>query len=292
MLSMLCASLVVFFIVQLTPGDMAEVHNLAPETAAKLNLDKPALLQYFYWLGNCLTLDFSVSLTNGTPVLQLLKDFAGTTFVLTVCSLFLSVLLSIPVALYLGTSPDSRLGKLLSSLVYGISAIPVFVVGYIALAFVFGVLKIYPLDPPTGSFEFWPWTIYYILPIVVLALGNGTLGEFVRVLSLEVRTVNHSLYVKAARSRGTTLFRQFFRPVVIPFLSVVISRFAVLMGGVIVVERIFNRHGLGWLTWEATLNRDFFVIMAVSLLTAFFIRLLMLGHDLLSYFLDPRLRRH
>jgi oligopeptide transport system permease protein len=165
------------------------------------------------------------------------------------------------------------------------------VVGYIVLAIVFGVFKFYPLDPPAGNWQFWPWMAYYVLPIIVLALGNGTLGEFVRVLSLEIRSINLSLYIKAARSRGTKLLPHFFRPVIIPFLSVVVSRFAVLISGVIVVERIFNRHGLGWLTWEATLNRDFFVIMAVTLLMAFVIRLLMFAHEMLSYSLDPRLRK-
>jgi peptide/nickel transport system permease protein len=133
---------------------------------------------------------------------------------------------------------------------------------------------------------------YYILPIVVLAIGNGTMGEFVRVLSLEIRGVSLSLYIKAARSRGTGLFKHFFKPVIIPFLSIIISRFAVLISGVIVVERIFNRRGLGWLTWESTLNRDFFVIMAVTLLTALLIRTLMFLNSMAAYALDPRLRRN
>lgn len=289
-LSVFFVSVIIFFIVQLTPGDIAEVHGLSPATAEKLHLTKPAFVQYFHWLINCFVLDFGVSLTNGTPVTSLLLDYTGTTLVLSVGSLLLSLLFSIPIAVLLGLSPESRTGKLLTSFIYSFSSIPVFVVGYILLAIVFGVFNFYPLDPPEGDFRFWPWMAYYILPIVVLALGNGTLGEFVRVLSLEIRSVNHSLFIKAARSRGARLLRHFFRPVSISFFSIIVSRFAVLIGGVIVVERIFNRHGLGWLTWEATLNRDFFVVMAVVLLTAFLIRLLMLIHEIMAYALDPRLR--
>ncbi len=291
MLSIIVASLLIFFIVQLTPGNMAEIHSLAPATIEKLNLDKPIWQQYIYWLGNCLTLDFGVSLTDGTPVRDLLIKYAGTTFGLTVGSLFLSLLISVPIAIFLGVSSESKGGKIISTCIYSISSIPVFVVGYIVLGIVFGFFKFYPLIMPEDGFNFWPWVTYYILPIIVLAIGNGTLGEFVRVLSLEVRSTSHALFIKAARSRGTGLFRHYIRPVIIPFLSIVVSRFAVLISGVIVVERIFNRRGLGWLTWEATLNRDFFVIMAVTLLTALLIRMLMFAQEMLAYSLDPRLRK-
>ncbi|MFC1584346.1 ABC transporter permease [Fibrobacterota bacterium] len=290
-ISVFCASILIFFIVQLTPGNIAEIHSLSPATAAGLHLDRPAWIQYLYWLLASIQLDFGVSLTDGTPVLHLLINYAGTTLVLTVGSLLLSLSVSIPIAVFLGTAPESRTGQLLTTIIYSFSSIPVFVVGYIVLAIVFGVFKFYPLDVPEGDWRFWPWMAYYVLPVIVLALGNGTLGEFVRVLSLEIRSANRSLFIKAARSRGAGLLRHFFRPVVIPFMSVVVSRFAVLISGVIVVERIFNRHGLGWLTWEATLNRDFFVIMAVVLLTALSVRLLMLLHEILAYTLDPRLRK-
>jgi peptide/nickel transport system permease protein len=290
-LSVFCVSIIIFFIVQLTPGDIAEIHSLSSMTVEKLHLDKSTIIQYFYWILNFIVLDFGVSLTNGTPVTSLLLDYTGTTLVLTVGSLLLSLLFSLPIAILLGMSPESRTGKVLTSFIYSFSSTPVFVVGYILLAIVFGVFNFYPLDPPEGEWRLWPWMAYYILPVVVLALGNGTLGEFVRVLSLEIRSVNNSLYIKAARSRGARLPHHFFRPVTIPLLSIIVSRFAVLIGGVIVVERIFNRHGLGWLTWEATLNRDFFVVMAVVLLTAFFIRSLMFFQEILAYTLDPRLRK-
>lgn len=289
-MSVLCASLLIFIVVQLTPGDIAEIHSLSAATVERLNLDKPAWHLYLIWLGNSLRLDFGISLTHGVAVQTLLLKYAGTTLMLTFGSVLLSLIISVPLAVMLGLSPESRRGKWVSTLVYGFTSIPVFVVGYIVLAIVFGVFKFYPLDPPTGSFSFWPWFSYYILPMVVLALGNGTIGEFVRVLSLEIRNVNYSLYIRAARARGVSLLPHFLRPVIIPFISVINSRIAVLLGGVVVVERIFNRHGLGWLTWEATLNRDFFVVMAVTLVMATFIRLFMLMHDILSYFLDPRLR--
>jgi len=141
-----------------------------------------------------------------------------------------------------------------------------------------------------GAFRFWPWLSYYSLPIAVLAVGNGTIGEFVRFISLEVQNVNGAMFIKAARARGSRLWRHFFRSMVLPIFNIVVANMAVLLGGIVVVERIFNFHGLGWLSWEATLKRDFPVIMGITLVMAFLIRLFMLANDLLAVWLDPRMR--
>jgi peptide/nickel transport system permease protein len=168
--------------------------------------------------------------------------------------------------------------------------VPVFVLGYIVLAVVFGVFHFYVTAPPEGAFRFWPWFSYYALPVAVLAVGNGTIGEFVRFISLEVQNVNGAMFIKAARARGSRLWRHFFRSMVLPLFNIVVANMAVLLGGLVVVERIFNFHGLGWLGWEATLKRDFPVIMGITLAMAFLIRLFMLANDLLAVWLDPRMR--
>ncbi len=124
----------------------------------------------------------------------------------------------------------------------------------------------------------------------VLAVGNGTVGEFVRFISLEVQNVNGAMFIKAARARGAGLWRHFFKSMVLPLFNIVVTNMAVLLGGLVVVERIFNFHGLGWLSWEATLKRDFSVIMGITLVMAFLIRVFMLVNDLLAIWLDPRLR--
>ena len=173
---------------------------------------------------------------------------------------------------------------------YTLSSVPVFVLGYIVLAIVFGIFRFYVTAPPEGGFRFWPWFSYYALPIAVLAVGNGTIGEFVRFISLEVQNINGAMYIKAARARGSPLWRHFFRSMVLPIFNIVVTNMAVLLGGLVVVERIFNFHGLGWLSWEATLKRDFPVIMGITLVMAFLIRLFMLANDLLAVWLDPRMR--
>ncbi len=288
--SLLLVSLLIFAIVHLTPGDIAQIHNLSPATAHQLYLDRPLPVQYALWFKDCLALNFGISMVNGTKVSSLIAEYAPPTLLLTFGSLFLSLLLAIPMGIWRGLRPVSPLGKTVSLAVYTLSSIPVFVLGYIVLAVVFGVFKFFVTAPPDGPFKFWPWLSYYSLPIFVLSVGNGTIGEFVRFISLEVQNVNGAMFIKAARARGSSLWRHFFKSMILPIFNIVVTNMAVLLGGLVVVERIFNFHGLGWLSWEATLKRDFSVIMGITLVMAFLIRVFILINDLLAVWLDPRMR--
>jgi ABC-type dipeptide/oligopeptide/nickel transport system permease component len=288
--SLFLVSLLIFGIIHLTPGDIAEIHNLSPSTAHQLHLDRPLPVQYALWLKDCLVLDFGISMVNGNKVSSLIAEYAPPTLMLTFGSLFLSLLISVPLGVFRGLRPASPLGKFISLAVYTLSSVPVFVLGYIVLAVVFSVFRFYVTTPPEGPFRFWPYVSYYSLPVFVLAVGNGTIGEFVRFISLEVQNVNGAMFIKAARARGSNLWKHFFRSMVLPIFNIIVTNMAVLLGGLVVVERIFNFHGLGWLSWEATLKRDFSVIMGITLVMAFLIRVSMLANDLLAVWLDPRMR--
>lgn len=287
--SLLLVSLLIFSIIHLTPGNIAEIHNLSPATAHALYLDRPLPIQYLLWLRGCLTLDFGISMVNGAKVSSLLREYAPPTLFLSFGSLFLSLVIAVPLGVYRGMRPASPLGKWISLAVYTMSSVPIFVLGYIVLAIVFGVFRFYVTSPPE-EFRFWPWVSYYGLPIFVLAVGNGTIGEFVRFISLETQNINQAMFIKAARARGSSLWRHFFKSLVLPVFNIVVTNLAVLLGGLVVVERIFNFHGLGWLSWEATLKRDFSVIIGITLVMAFLIRLFMMVNELLAIWLDPRLR--
>ena len=289
--SLLLASIAIFGVVHLTPGNIAEIHNLSPQTASAFHLDRSLPVQYLLWLGNCLRLDFGVSMVDGTSVATLLRNYAPTTLFLTFGSLFLSLLLAVPIGMYRGLKPLAKLGKSLSVVVYSLSSIPTFVLGYIVLAVAFGVFHAYITTPPEGSFHIGKWAAYYLLPIMVLALGNGSFGEFVRFISLEAQNVDAAMFIKAARARGVRLWPHFLRSMILPIFNIAATNVAILLGGLVVVERIFNFHGLGWLSWEATLKRDFPVIMGLTLVMAVIVRSLMLLNELLTAWIDPRMRR-
>ena len=99
------------------------------------------------------------------------------------------------------------------------------------------------------------------------------------------------MFIKAARARGVSLWPHFLRSMILPIFNIAVTNIAVLLGGLVVVERIFNFHGLGWLSWEATLKRDFSVIMGLTLVMAVIVRGLMLANEFLAVWIDPRLRR-
>jgi peptide/nickel transport system permease protein len=182
------------------------------------------------------------------------------------------------------------LGKGLAAVVYTLSSVPAFVLGYIVLALFFGVFKVYITTVPDAESSLGIHITYYLIPILVLSLGNGTLGEFIRFISLEAQAVNGSMFIKAVRARGAPLGIHFLKSMVLPLFNVVGTNLAVLLGGIVVVERIFNFRGLGWLSWEATLKRDFSVLMGIVLVMALLIRSFMLAGDLLATWLDPRLK--
>ncbi len=289
--SLFLVSLLVFFLINLTPGDIREIHNLSPQTSALLHLDKPLWLQYLIWAGNCLRLDFGISMVDGTPVATLLWNYAPSTLLLSFGSLSLSLLMAIPIGVYRGMRPGVLIEKLSSLVVYSVSSVPTFVLGYIVLAIAFGFFHAYITTPPEGPFNASRWISYYFLPVLVLSVGNGSLGEFVRFISLEVESINSGMFMKSARARGVSLWPHFLRSMLLPIFNIAVTNIAVLLGGLVVVERIFNFHGLGWLSWEATLKRDFTVIMGITLSMAVVVRFLMLINEFLAVWIDPRLRR-
>jgi peptide/nickel transport system permease protein len=290
--TLVAVSLVIFGIVHLTPGDIASIHNLSENTAHQLFLDRSLPVQYGLWLWGCLRGNFGISMVDGTPVTKLLLTYAPPTLLLTFGSLICSLILAVPLGVWRGLRPVSMAGKITSLLAYTFSALPVFVLGYLVLGFVFGVFRVYITSPPEGEFHFWAFAGYYGLPILVLALGNGTVGEFVRFISMETQGINRSMHIRAVRARGTSLSLHLSRSLVLPVYNIMVTNMAVLLGGLVVVERVFNFHGLGWLSWEATLKRDFPVIMGITLVMAILIRIFMLLGDLLAWWLDPRMREN
>ena len=290
-LTLIAGSFLIFAILQMLPGNIQEIHNLSSETASKLHLDKGFFARYFIWLWNCFQFDFGVSLVKGEPVASLIGQYGFITLYLTLGSVLLSLIIALPVGVVLGLNPQSRQWKWVSLFFYSLSSIPVFVLGYIVLAIFFGVFKIYTPQPPSGPFDFWLWFSYYIVPVIVLGFGNGTLGEFIRIIALETQQINHSLYIRSTRSRNGNLAKHFYRSLLLPIVNVIVTNIAVLLGGVVIVERVFNFHGLGWLSWEATLKRDFSVLLAITLIMAFIVRAGMLIYQVMAYRLDPRLSR-
>jgi peptide/nickel transport system permease protein len=296
---LLGVSVIVFGLMQLVPGDPVRVAlgtRFDQETYDALReragLDRPLLVQYFSYLGNALTGDFGVSFRSGQPVTTALMDRLPATLSLAGMSLLIALLIAIP----LGLVSATRSGKLsdYAATVFsqiGVS-IPDFWMAILLILLFTGVLG---WLPPSGYVPFTEnplgWLEHIVMPAVTVGVVSGSiLTRFVRSSVLESMGRD---YVRTATSKGLpggiVLRRHVVRGALVPVVTITGVQLATLLGGVVVVEVIFAWPGLGRLTYDAVLARDYPVMQGAVLVFAAIFLLVNLVVDLLYAALDPRI---
>jgi len=280
---LLVVSVVVFLLLRLSPGDPAAViagNNATSEDIAnirqQLGLDSNLATQYGIWMGRVLQGDLGYSYYLGKPVLALIAQRVEPTLSLALGTALLAVLIAVP----LGTLAAWRMGGWLDRSLSAFSvagfSVPVFVIAYV-LIYVFAMqLQWLPL----------------ILPL--LTLSTIYVALIARITRASVSEALSEDYIRTARAKGlaefSVLLRHALANAAVPIVTVVGIGVALLIGGVVVTETVFAIPGLGSLTVDAVLNRDFPVIQGLVLLFS----LSYVGINLLvdtSYlWLDPRIR--
>lgn len=290
----------VFLLLRLGPNDPAAI--IAGDNAnaeqieairRQLGLDQPLATQFFIWAGHALRGDFGESFFFKKQVSELIADRIGPTLALT----FFTMLISIAVAVPLGVLAAMRRGSAVDRLVMGFCvlgfSVPVFVVGY-GLIYLFAMqlrwLPVQGYSPPGDGLG--PFLQSILLPSLTLASAYVALiARMTRTSLLE--TLGED-YIRTARSRGLTplqvLTRHALPNAAVPIVTVVGLGIALLIGGVVVTESVFSIPGLGRLTVDAVLARDFPTIQAVLLLFSFVYVLVNLAIDVAYTFFDPRIR--
>jgi peptide/nickel transport system permease protein len=290
----------VFLMLRLTPADPAAIiagdNANAEQVAAirkQLGLDQPIHTQFFIWSSKLLTGDFGESFFFKKTVADLIKDRIQPTLSLA----FMTILLAVSVAVPLGVLAASRQGSIIDRLVMGFAvmgfSVPVFVIGYL-LIYVFAIqLNWLPVQGYT-RFEagIWEWFRRLILPACTLAIVYVALiARMTRTSMLEVLSED---YVRTARAKGQierkVLFRHALRNAAVPIVTVIGLGIALLIGGVVVTESVYTIPGLGRLTVDAVLARDYPVIQAVILLFSLIYVFVNLLVDITYTILDPRIR--
>lgn len=297
---MVVVALFVFSLLHATPGDPATViagDQASPEEVAKiriaLGLDRPLVVQFADWVWRVANLDLGTSIFTGLPVSQLIGQRIGPTMSLMAVSLFLSVLMAVPLGVLAAAKAGSWLDRaLMSGAVIGFS-IPVFVLGYL-LAFVFS-LKLDWL--PTQGYVplaegIWQWLQRLLLPALSLGLVYAALiARIARAAMLEVLQQD---FIRTARAKGASriqvLFVHALRNAAIPIITVVGIGVALLIGGAVVTETVFAIPGLGRLTADAILRWDYPIIQGVVLFFSLVYVLVNLVVDLTYTIVDPRIR--
>lgn len=300
LVSLVAASVLVFVVVNLLPGDVATVMlgvNATPENLAalrhQLGLDQPLWLRYLWWVGGMVHGDFGTSLLSHTRVGALIVQKLSVSGPLALFSALIALAVSVPFGVLAGVRYRHFSGSLISALSLVGIAIPAFWAGLL-LATVFAVrLRMLP----AGGFIDWsedPLAALrgLILPALALGLVQGAvLTRFVRSAIIEVQRED---FIRTARAKGLTrwqaLRRHGFRNAAIPVVTVLGIQVTSLLVGAIVIENVFVLPGLGRLLFQSVGNRDLVVVEdLVMLLTAVVLSVNFLV-DLTYRLLDPRIR--
>jgi peptide/nickel transport system permease protein len=297
---MLVVALFVFSLLYLAPGDPAAI--IAGDQAtpadvdrirASLGLDRPFVVRFGEWLWQIIHGDLGTSIFTNLPVSHMIAQRIEPTLSLMLLTITFSIVVAIPLGVLAAWKHGSWIDRGVMMLaVFGFS-VPVFVIGYL-LAYIFALqLDWLPVQGFTSiSQGLWPFLRNMILPTVALGLVYvALLARITRATMLEVLSQD---YVRTAKAKGVgqreMLFVHALKNAAVPIVTVLGIGVALLIGGAVITESVFAIPGLGRLTVDAILRRDYPVIQGVVLLFSFVYVLVNLGVDLLYTLFDPRIR--
>lgn len=299
--SLLVASIVIFLILEVVPGDPAQFMlglNANPETLANLRaqmgLDQPAVTRYVTWVLGMLHGDFGISYTYKTPVTELVLQRLGVSLPLALLSLLLTVLIAFPAGILAAARRNSKTDLAVMGVTQFGVAVPNFWFAII-LVWVFAVILHWF---SAGGFPgwdkgFWLGLRALLLPAIALALPQASI--LARVMRSALLDTLEEDYIRTARARGLTrtqtLWRHAVRNALIPVLTIVGLQFAFLLAGGIIIENVFFLPGLGRLVFQGITQRDLIVVKSVVMLLVFAVILVNFLVDLSYIAVDPRLRR-
>ena len=297
---MAVVALFVFSLLYIAPGDPAAVIAGDQATPAdverirqSLGLDRPYLVRFGEWVWRILQGDLGTSIFTNLPVSLMIRQRIEPTLSLMVVTLLLAVTIAVPMGVLAAWKQGTWIDRLVMMFAVLGFSVPVFVVGYL-LAWVFALeLDWLPVQGYTPLSEgFGPFIENLILPAI--ALGLVYIALIARITRATMLEVLQQDYVRTARAKGVgqrgILFLHALKNAAVPIVTVIGIGIALLIGGAVVTESVFAIPGLGRLTVDAILRRDYPVIQGVVLLFSFTYVLVNLLIDLLYTLFDPRIR--
>jgi peptide/nickel transport system permease protein len=293
-------SILVFLLVHLIPGDVAQILLGTQATDQQLEtlrrtfgLDRPLPVQYLDWLSHILRGDFGVSFRTNRPVLPDLVSRFGVTVQLTLVSMLIALVVAVP----LGAISAARRGRAADGAsrvvaLFGLS-IPNFWLGTLLILFV--SLGLHWL-PPVGFVSLLdnPWLGIQTLILPAIALGTAVAAFIMRMVRSSLLEVLRQDYIRTAQAKGlheqTVLYRHAMKNAFIPVLTVIGVQIGYLLGGAVIIESIFSLPGMGRFLLDSISNRDYSIVQGGVLFIALVFCLVNLSVDLVYGWLDPRIR--
>jgi peptide/nickel transport system permease protein len=292
-------ALVVFLLLRLSPGDPAAVlaGDAGPEAVERirvaLGLDQPITTQFVIWVGQLLRGDLGTSIISNMPVTRMIAQRVEPTLALAATTIVFAVLVAVPLGIVAAWRHGTWIDRAVMALsVVGFS-VPVFVLGYFWIYGFAISLKWFPVQGYVSiSQGFWPFLERLILPTLTLSVIYIAL--IARITRASVLEVLGEDYVRTAYAKGVVerrvLIRHALANAAVPIVTVIGIGIALLISGVVVTESVFNLPGLGRLTVDAVLARDYPVIQGLILIFAGVYVFLNLLIDIAYTLLDPRIR--
>lgn len=294
-------ALFVFLMLRLAPGDPAAVIAGDYATAedverirTQLGLNDPIHVQMGKWLAQLARFDLGTAIFSKLPVTTLIGQRLEPTLLLALSTITFTVLVAVP----LGTLAAYKAGSWIDRFVMLFSvagfSVPVFVLGYILIYVLSMQLKILPVQGYKSPFEFglWEFGRHMILPALTLSVIYIAL--IARMTRASVQEVLQEDYVRTARAKGQSefkiLLKHALRNAAVPIVTVIGLGIALMIGGVVVTESVYNIPGLGRLVLDAVLARDYPVIQGLILFFSLVYILINLLIDLSYTLFDPRIR--
>jgi peptide/nickel transport system permease protein len=293
-------AVMVFLLLHLSPGDPAAI--IAGDFARpadverireRLGLDQPIYIQFLTWVGNLLQGDFGISIFSNRPVTALVAQRLEPTVSLAAATILVAIVIAVPMGVIAAWKTNTWVDRtVMVFAVLGFS-VPVFVVGY---ALIYVVSLRLDLLPVQGYVSFreglWPFISHLILPSFTLGIAYiALIARITRASVLEVLTED---YIRTAHAKGLperrVLVRHALRNAAVPIVTVIGIGVALLIGGVVVTETVYNIPGLGRLVVDAILKRDYPIIQALIIMFSGVYVLINLVIDMLYTALDPRIR--
>lgn len=299
-LSLIAASIVIFLVLEVVPGDPAQFMlglNATPEAVATLRqtlgLDGPLLERYFSWIFGLLQGDFGTSYTYKVPVSGLIADRIWISLPLAIYALALSTLIAFPVGIVAAVKRNSAaVVGIMGATQVGL-AVPNFWFAMLLVLFFSITLRWFS----AGGFPGWEDPLMALkaltLPAIALALPQASI--LARVMRSSLLDTLGEDYIRSARakglSQGQTLWRHALRNALIPVLTIIGLQFSFLLAGAIIIENVFFLPGLGRLVFQGITSRDLIVVKSVVMLLVFAVILVTFLVDITYALIDPRLRR-
>ena len=301
LVTLVLASIVVFAMMEIVPGDPAQLmlglnatEDALQNLREQMGLDQPLPTRYWNWVSGMVGGDFGISYTYNVPVRELIGERLVVSLPLAIIALLLSTAVAIPVGLYAAL----HRGKVADTASMAVAQIGIAMPNFwfaLLLVYVFAVmLKLVPAGGfPGWSEGLWPSLKALVLPAIALALPQAAiLARVTRSALIEAMSED---YIRTARAKGLTrsqtLWHHALRNALIPVVTIMGLQFAFLLAGTIIIENVFYLPGLGRLVFQAITQRDLIVVESVVIILVASVISINFLVDITYAWIDPRLRR-